>query len=62
MMNQNKDSNEILTVLGVFVAATFRMIPSFNRIIFAVQNMKYKSSSVDLLFNEFKSFEQMKKP
>ena len=61
MMNQNKDSNELLTVLGVFVAATFRMIPSFNRIIFAVQNMKYKSSSVDLLFNEFKSFEQSEK-
>ena len=56
-----KDINNIMITLGVFVAAIFRMIPSFNRIIFAVQNMKYKSSSVDLLFNEFKSFEQSEK-
>ena len=55
MIKQNKDTNELLTILGVFVAATFRMIPSFNRIIIAFQNMKYYSSSVDLLFNEFKN-------
>tara|TARA_B100001093_G_scaffold487850_1_gene524511 strand:+ start:1476 stop:3209 length:1734 start_codon:yes stop_codon:yes gene_type:complete len=55
MLKQSKDTNELLTILGVFVAATFRMIPSFNRIIVAFQNMKYYSSSVDLLFNEFKN-------
>ena len=55
MIQQDKDVNELLTILGVFVAATFRMIPSFNRIISALQNMKYYSSSIDLLYDEFKS-------
>ena len=55
MIQQDKDVDELLTILGVFVAATFRMIPSFNRIISALQNMKYYSSSIDLLYNEFKT-------
>ncbi len=56
MFQQNKEVNELLTILGVFIAATFRMIPSFNRIISALQNMKYFTSSIDLLFNELKFF------
>ena len=30
-------TTEILTLLGVFVAAAFRMIPSINRILSALQ-------------------------
>jgi ABC-type multidrug transport system fused ATPase/permease subunit len=42
-----------LPVLGVFAAGSFRVMPSLNRIIFAVQNLKYSESitktlSVDL--------------
>ena len=60
MIQQDKDVDELLTILGVFVAATFRMIPSFNRIVSAFQNMKYYTSSIDLLYNEFKSKESFK--
>ena len=51
-----KDNTELISILGVFVAATFRMIPSFNRIFSAFQNAKYYTSSVDLMYKEFKSF------
>ena len=51
-----KDNTELIAILGVFVAATFRMIPSFNRIFSAFQNAKYYTSSVDLMYKEFKSF------
>jgi len=39
-------------LLGVFVAAAFRMIPSINRILAALQNIKYYSSSIDVISKE----------
>ena len=57
-----KDNTELIAILGVFVAATFRMIPSFNRIFSAFQNAKYYTSSVDLMYKEFKSFERNERP
>jgi len=51
---QGKDSSSLIIILGVFVAATFRMIPSLNRIISAIQSMKFFKNSVDIIFNEIK--------
>ena len=49
---QEKDTANLFTILGVFVAATFRMIPSLNRIIGAFQSIKFYKPSVDVIFNE----------
>ena len=54
LLIQEKDVSSLFTILGVFVAATFRMIPSFNRIISASQTMKFYNSSLDIVFNEIK--------
>tara|TARA_B100000941_G_scaffold175060_1_gene125236 strand:- start:1247 stop:2986 length:1740 start_codon:yes stop_codon:yes gene_type:complete len=50
-----KDTSEIITILGVFVAATFRMIPSINKIIAALQNLKFFNASLDVLYDEMKT-------
>jgi ABC-type multidrug transport system fused ATPase/permease subunit len=55
LLLQEKDSTSLFTVLGVFVAATFRMIPSLNRIIAAAQSMKYYLPSVDVIYKEIES-------
>lgn len=55
LLLQGKDSKSLVTILGVFVAATFRMIPSLNRIIAATQSMKYYKPSVDTIYNEIKN-------
>ena len=55
LLLQGKDSTSLFTVLGVFVAATFRMIPSLNRIIAAAQSMKYYLPSVDIIYKEIES-------
>ena len=44
-----KDVNEIISTGGVFVAATFRILPSITRIIGSLQQIKYYKSSVDLV-------------
>ena len=53
-----KDSNSLITVLGVFVAATFRLAPSINRIITAIQSMKFFTPSVELVVSELKNFKK----
>ena len=48
-------SNEIITTLGIFIAATFRMIPSLNRMLSSLQSLKYYESSLGIIYNEFKN-------
>ena len=52
LISNGVNTTEVITILGVFVAAAFRMIPSINRIIAALQNLKYYSSSVEVIFKE----------
>ena len=61
LLFQGKDTTSLITVLGVFVAATFRMIPSLNRIIAATQTMKYYISSLDVVYLEIKNYDEFKK-
>lgn len=45
--------NTILQSLGVFVAAAFRMIPSVNRMMISMQQIKFANVTIDKLYNEF---------
>ena len=56
---QEKDTNSLITILGVFVAATFRMIPSLNRIIASTQSIKYYRPSVEIIYREIASFNKI---
>jgi len=54
MIISEKNTGEIITTLGVFVAASFRMIPSINKIIAALQILKFYNSSLVVVYNEMK--------
>lgn len=54
MILNGKDSTKLISTLGVFVAASFRIIPSLNRIIISSQSIKYYEPSVNLIYNEIK--------
>ena len=56
MLLQGKSIPTLMATLGVFVAATFRVIPSINRIIAAAQNLKFYNASIDSIYNDVKSF------
>lgn len=49
-----KSTKEIITTLGVFVAASFRMLPSINKIIASLQTLKFYNSSLAAVYNEMK--------
>ena len=54
MFYKGLSTSQVFTTLSVFVAATFRMIPSINRILSSLQHLKYYGASVDIIFDEFK--------
>jgi ABC-type multidrug transport system fused ATPase/permease subunit len=53
MLLQSKTSINIISVASVFVAGTFRMMPSFNRIITSLQNLRFFKEPLNLVYNEF---------
>jgi ABC-type bacteriocin/lantibiotic exporter with double-glycine peptidase domain len=54
MIMQEKPLVLLVPTLGTFAAASFRIIPSVNRIVAAMQNITYSKPAVDVLFREFK--------
>jgi ABC-type multidrug transport system fused ATPase/permease subunit len=59
MTIQGKSNDIIIPIIGVFVAAAFRIIPSFNRIMSSIQTIKYNMVAIDLLYIEFSKFEDL---
>ena len=55
-----KTTIEIAQMLSVYIAASFRILPSINKIVQSLQMMKLNYPSMNTLFNEMKSFK--KKP
>lgn len=56
ILNKNQVSESIIATLGVFVAATFRLLPSVNKLLLSFQNLKYYKSSVNVIFNQLRKF------
>ncbi|HBS51492.1 MAG TPA: ATPase [Coxiellaceae bacterium] len=52
MIWQNKTKEEMLPVLGLFAAGSFRLMPSINRILGAIQNIRFSLPIVDILYKE----------
>lgn len=46
---RGRSVSETLPILGVFAAGSFKVMPSVNRIIFAVQNLRYSRPALTLL-------------
>jgi len=51
-----KNTTALVATLGVFVAGVFRALPSLNRIVTSLQNLKFYKSSVDIIYHELNSF------
>ena len=50
---RNVELVKLIPTIGVFVAAAFRMLPSFNRILGAFQSITFIGPLMDLLHNEY---------
>ena len=52
MISINRDMIEIVQYLGVFAIASFRIVPAAIRIFAAMQQIKYRQPTVNLLSEE----------
>jgi hypothetical protein len=53
MQIKGMTTTTIFPILGLYLAASFRIIPSINRVLNSLQTMKYLNPVIDVLFNEF---------
>jgi len=58
LLLNNQELDSIMITLGVFVGATFRLLPSINRILSSLQNIKYYKSSLDIISIELEGAEK----
>ena len=49
----NYPNDDIIKVIALFLAASFRIIPSTYRIFNSIQNLKYSSASFDVLYDDY---------
>ena len=54
MVLQGKSLEALLPTIIIFAAAAFKMLPGFNRIMGAIQNVKLTVPVVNVLYDEFK--------
>jgi ABC-type multidrug transport system fused ATPase/permease subunit len=52
MLAQDRALEAVLPTLGLFAAAAFRLLPSVNRVIGAVQSLRYGLPAIDILHTE----------
>ena len=61
MVLQGSQIDTLLPTLVIFTAGAFKMIPGFNRIMGAIQNVKLTVPVVNVLYSEFLLEKEMKK-
>jgi len=54
LLAQNRTHDTIFPILGLFAAAAFRLMPSINRVLGAVQLLRYGMPVINTLSTEFK--------
>ena len=58
LSSQNYSNQEILTTIGIFAVAAFRLLPLFSRLLLSVQDIKFYLPSVNHLYEEFKELNE----
>ena len=62
MMLQNKPIDRLMSVLGLFGAAAFRVMPSLNRIMSNIQNLRYGLPVINTLSTEISLLDDTRLP
>lgn len=58
---QGKDLSTLIPTLSLFAAATFRLMPSINRILNAVTQVRFSSHSVDVIYHDLMELKGIEK-
>ena len=57
----NYEINNLIPTLAIFTAATFRILPSINKILVNFQTIRFSKPAIDLIYNDFLGSENISK-
>ena len=57
---KNSDPSKLVPVIGIFVVAAFRILPSINRTLSAIQNLMHGKVAFELLRKQFELYDENK--
>lgn len=60
-LSHSPELKNVITTLGICLAGTLKIIPSFNRIIGSFQNIKFNAPSLDIIYDEMYSLKRKTK-
>ena len=60
MVNKGNHIGSLLPIIGLFAASAFRLLPSVNRVISAVQYLRFTLPVVNTIYDEVQLFEKIK--
>ena len=60
MIYLDNDYKSVLSTLSIFVAGSFRMIPSINRLVSTSQQLRFFNSSLEVIYSELKNVNEIK--
>ena len=58
LQNNGKTLSEILVIVGVFFFASVRILPTVSKIVNSIQSLKYNSSVVDIVYDEYSKYKE----
>ncbi len=58
LLSIGQDFNDLLPVIGLFLMAFLRLMPSLNRILQYVAELRHREPAIDLLYNELRSADE----
>ena len=62
MIAQGRPPESLLPSLGLFAAAAFRFLPSVNRVVYAIQSVRYALPAIDTLHAELRLLNDVQVP
>ena len=48
----NYETSKIITLMGIFAAVSFKLLPCFNRLLAGIQRIRYATPVIDFIYNE----------
>lgn len=58
LQSDGNSLSEILVIVGVFFFASVRILPTVSKIVNSIQSLKYNSSVVDIVYEEYSKFKK----
>ncbi len=56
LLSLDQTISEIFVIVGVFFFAAIRLLPSVSKIVKAIQDIKFNTPAIDLIYNELVDF------